>query len=197
VGSEGVDLASLLVGLDDGAFVRTQVLERIPFILNDAKAQTSWRTRIASAVGLPASALHIVGSAATGYCLRHEEPGREFRSVAVHGAAASDIDIAVVDEQLFGDCWSTLVLHDHDRLLGRTPSKRSQIRENVYWGYVNQWVLPRGTAPVRRISAIKAECSRQPSTRGYRASVRIYRREDDMRMYLVNSIRKLRHALGL
>src|SRR6266487_4096100 len=83
-------------------FVEEHLLTRIPWIFhNDALLYSSWRSAVARGAGVNANAVYLVGSAATGYSLSPTQPGREFRPLNSTSGRPSDIDIAIVDSQLF------------------------------------------------------------------------------------------------
>ncbi|MCP5058186.1 MAG: hypothetical protein GY937_15890 [bacterium] len=147
----------------------------------------TWSRGLLSGCGFPRrSRLHVVGSAATGVSMHPEKAGRAFREFGGPGRA-SDLDLALVDARLFESAWNDLVGHDRqgDRIDIRT-------RGNVYWGRIEQKSIPARTEASRDLRQLVNAIRRSKEFRGYPVSIRLYRRQIDLREYLVWSISALR-----
>lgn len=190
------DLKNLLDAQTETEFTDGQLLGRRPWIFDADEAYHAWRRSVAGALSIEPSAVCIVGSAATGFSLSPRKAGRPFLRAHSLNAVASDIDIALVDPNLFAMAWDTIVRFDRELRLRGTDEGRNRIRMNVYWGLVGQQTLPQNTEPARRLLTAMSVAGRQPPLRGYRLQSRLYRRIEDLRAYHIKSLRQLRAQLA-
>lgn len=180
---------------DERRFVQDHVLERTPWLFQeDHAAYGAWRGELARASGQPATAFYIVGSAGTGYSLSPLKPGRDFRPLR-GPEPASDIDVAVVSPRIFFHAWNTIVFYDQQRTLALVAEDRTRIRNDIYWGYVANHLIPANTNASRAIRLIIAVSSRIPPLRGHRVKMRVYRRLEDLHAYHIYSVRAVRRVL--
>src|SRR6267142_6305739 len=101
-------------------FVESSLFSGIPWIFRDDPTEyPSWRRDCASAGNVSPENVFIVGSAATGFSMSPMKAGRPFRPVSRLGPP-SDIDLAIVDEDLFTGSWNYLVTLDRSYSLIRT-----------------------------------------------------------------------------
>ena len=168
----------------------------VPWIFDADDRYDAWRRYVAAAIAVDPDAIRIVGSAAIGFSLSPWKPGRPFRRTSSLGTEASDIDIALIDPNLFSAAWDTIVRLDRERRLGGTDESRNSIRVDVYWGLVGQQRVPRNTEAARVLLTAMSVAGRLPPLRGYRIRSRVYRRLEDLRWYHVNSLRLLRAELA-
>lgn len=169
-----------------------QILRRAPWYSNQVGLDfVSWSRDLLAVQGFSNTAvLHLVGSAANGFSLSPEKPGSPFRMLPTDDNP-SDLDFCLVDQKLFSQMWNSMVKEDH--LLGAhlTPDP---VRIRVYWGRIEQYAAPqRERARLRYLSdAIR----RTPEFRGYKASIRVYRRRRDLKGYTLSCLARLRKAIG-
>jgi len=189
------ELAALLTAQTDIDFDETHLLGRRPWIFDTDKTYDEWGVAVARALLVDPISVQIVGSAATGYSLSPLKPGRPFRPSGSSVASVSDIDIAVIDTDLFAVAWDTILRLDRTHRLRGSHDTRLKMRVDVYWGVIGQQSLPPGTDPARSLLRAMAVAGRAPPLRGYRVRSRLYRRHEDLRAYHVSSLRQLRAAL--
>jgi hypothetical protein len=189
------ELRSLLNSQTDSEFVEHEILNRRPWIFDTDEAYRSWRVIVSSELGLGPDHVRIVGSAATGFSLSPLKPGRPFRQLPGVQGQTSDIDIALIDTNLFATAWDIIVSFDRARRLGLSEDARAKVRLDVYWGLVGQYSLPPNTDPARRVRTVRAAAGRMPPLRGYPIRCRVYRRVEDLLAYHTDSLRQLRREL--
>jgi hypothetical protein len=181
-------------------FIQTKLLGAVPWIFKgDVEAFQDWRRAIAREAAVQEGALFVVGSAAVGFSLSPMKPGRPFQVVGL-ARQASDIDIAIVDAQLFEQCWNTLVRYDRARGLGGVLARPilqtvEKMRLDVYWGMVSHSNTVPGTDEARRLRLLFAATSRRPPFLGHEPRARVYRRLDDLISYHEVSLRQLVETL--
>jgi len=191
------ELRSLLNSRTDSEFVQNEILNRRPWIFDTDEAYRSWRASVSDELGTEPDRVRIVGSAATGFSLSPLKPGRPFRQLpGVHGRT-SDIDIALVDTNLFFTAWDVILFYDRGRRLSSSMEARARIRLDVYWGLVGHLSLPRNTEPARRVLTVMTVAGRVPPLRGYPIRCRVYRRIEDLLAYHIDSLRQLRKELAV
>jgi hypothetical protein len=189
------ELKTLLNAQTEFEFIDGLLLGRRPWIFDADDSYDAWRRYVAATLAIHPDAVRVVGSAATGFSLSPRKPGRPFRRRSSLGTEASDIDIALIDPNLFAAAWDTIVRFDWERRLGGTDESRNSIRVDVYWGLVGQQRVPRNTEAARMLLTAMSVAGRSPPLRGYRIRSRVYRRLEDLRWYHVNSLRLLRAEL--
>jgi hypothetical protein len=165
------------------------IIDRVPVIFHDDRiAYANWRRDLAQRLGVDASAILVIGSAAFGISLN---PNKNYRFFSDE----SDIDVAVVSEYHFSEAWRTL------RNLGAKRHGMNQrvkqaiddhVKRYIYWGtiatdkllhlfpYGKQWG-----------DAIEAAAGVEPTV-GRSIKVRLYRDFDSLRAYHVNNLINLR-----
>jgi hypothetical protein len=172
-------------------FVEDQLLSRVPWIFSaDPDAFSRWRQTAAPEAGLEPEAVFLVGSAATGYSLSPRKAGRPFRPIGP-SAAASDIDMAIVDATMFEAVWNNIVGNDRKRALRRAGDYIARMRLDVYWGTISHSDALPGTDSAGRIRLLFAATTRQEPFVGHRVHARVYRRREDLVAYHEQSLRAL------
>lgn len=188
-------VSAYLAENDDASIVRGMT-EGLPFVFESDDLYVSWREQVVSDVGAEPDEVFLVGSGSTGLSLNPNKAGRFFRRVG-ESRRPSDLDIAVVNEDLFVVGWEETSLADHDRRLGGTPEDRQHTRTGIYWGHVSGHRVPSGSEASRRVRQLVAAAGRYRPLRGHRPTFRIYRRIEDLRIYQLHSLRNLRRHLLL
>lgn len=150
----------------------------------------AWAKPVLKAQGLSGATLYLVGSAATGFSLRAEYPGRLFRKVG-DTEGPSDLDLGVVDKKLFESCWRKMV--ESERGINSYLDVRD--RAHVYWGRIDGHKLPYRAHLRITLRELQNAVRRSREFRGYPATVRIYRHLDDLIGYIEYSIRVLARSI--
>ncbi len=184
-----VRLQNLAVLLADGP---KQLADRIvnadPWLCGQLGVNwSSWSRQLLLDRGFANASLHLVGSAAIGCSLSPENAGRPFRFLGGL-EKPSDLDIALVDTGLFQSCWDEMVRFE--RQAGPTYLNGSD-REHVYWGRIDDYRVPHRTAPRAAVRALLDACRRAQEFRGYPATLRVYRRLDDLSHYVLRGLNHL------
>ena len=151
----------------------------------------AWATPMLEAQGLPQATLHLMGSAATGFSLRTEQAGRPFRQIG-DTERPSDLDLGVVDEELFDSCWSAMLQEER----GIAPYLAPRTRAHVYWGRIDNRNLPARVSLRSTLRGLQDAVTRSREFRGYPASVRVYRHLDDLIGYTEHSIQTLVRSIS-
>ena len=189
------ELSVLFDELSDEQFVESQVLRPVPWILRARPEDyDGWRQVVAAAGGLPADAIWLVGSAATGFSLAPESLGRDFKDAT--DASPSDIDLAVVAESPFVAAWDTVLSFDRRRQFYRIGRSKARVIEDIYQGHLDIFSIPPDTGAHRDLILIANAASRLRLFRGHRATVWTYRRLDDLRDKQLSSVRRARATLA-
>jgi hypothetical protein len=191
---QACDLESLrqaFKGHSDDELFRGWFLDGVPWIFQpDPTSFPPWRERVRNATGMAEAEVFLVGSAAIGCSLRPGEAGRPFRHDPSPGLRRSDVDIALVSEAIFTKAWNAIVASDRLRELGYRPE---DTRKGIYWGHLDHNRIPRASFEMKGLfRRLLGEAVRLPPTRGYRSTVRLYRRLEDLRGYQIDSIRECR-----
>lgn len=203
-----VEPAQLLHHISSASSVRhwveNEVFDKTPWIFKgDATVFEEWRKRVADAGGVDSGSIYLVGSAATGYSLSPYKPGRKFRLPGITGTRPSDIDIAIVDNDLFVDLWDVMLTYDRKRRLTEVLAvsgplrgdELERVRQNVYWGAIANNCAPAGTLPSRRLLFAFSAASRKSPFLGHPPKARVYRRKEDLLAYHEQSVLELVRTL--
>lgn len=187
-------------------FFSMQVLDAVPWIFRgDVDLYRAWKQDVADAAGVTSDAIVLVGSAAVGYSLSPFKAGRDFRPVLDGEDPPSDIDVAVIDSDLFTKAWNDLVRSDRHRslwrIVGRSggratiPEAIAKMRQDVYFGAVaSNYALP-GSESASRVRTLLSAVTRRNPFRGHPPRARLYRRRDDLLAYHEQSLRQLLDTL--
>jgi len=151
----------------------------------------SWSSEFLKSRGMARAGLFLVGSAAFGFSLDPEKAGRPFRRIGGM-SRPSDLDLAVTDERLFKECWQDLVADERGMPV---PRRDSRHRAGVYWGRIDGWGLPGRAGSNAQVRALLDAVRRSKEFRGYRVSLRIYRRQEDLHHYLVHMLNALEREI--
>jgi hypothetical protein len=171
------------------------MLEETPWLFREREpAYGQWRSELGDELAKITGELFVVGSAALGFSLVPEKAGRPFRP-AEDPEGPSDVDLALVSEQLFAACWDTLVTWERAKKLRVSFDQRMRVKTGIYWGHVSAVTVPKNTDPSRTLRMIAARVTRIPNTRGHPATFRVYRRREDLTGYQLHSIATLRKSV--
>ena len=188
-------------------FVEKTLFSDTPWIFRgDASRYSEWRTTTARASGLTPDGIYLVGSAATGYSLSPFKPGREFRPIDPGVTHKSDIDIAVVNDELFVNSWNSILRYDRARRLSGALSgawshkqpilqQIDRMRLNIYWGTISHAHTTQGSAESRVLRTLFSATTREDPFQGYDIKARIYRRREDLLSYHEQSLQQLKVKL--
>lgn len=151
----------------------------------------AWATPLLRDHGLPGATLYLLGSAATGFSLRAEQPGRSFKKVG-GTRRPSDLDLGIVDEQLFDSCWNNMTQWER----GINCYLEVLDRAHVYWGRIDRHKLPERAKSRIILLRLQNAVTSSSEFRGYPASIRVYRTQDDLIGYLEYSIQVLSRSIS-
>lgn len=178
---------------DDTAVLADRVIGPEPWLCRELGVDLpKWSRELLAAHGLTKASLSIIGSAATGFSLNPENAGRPFRKVGGVGEP-SDLDVAVVDEGLFVSCWESMVGFERT---GGPSHIAEHDRSHVYWGRIDDYVVPPRTAPRVLVRRLLDSVRRVPGFRGYPANIRVYRRREDLFHYVIRGLQALSRSLA-
>jgi hypothetical protein len=154
-----------------------------------------WRDELAEESGLVSGEqVFLMGSALTGFSMAPPKYGRLFATSSTENRPASDLDVSVIDEQLFRDCWAATVDEDRRHRLRLTSDEKDKLKQDVYYGFIPGKVVPRSADVNQRILRLRAVCGRHPVSTGIRFRVRVYNRREDFVGYNIASLRGLRRS---
>jgi hypothetical protein len=187
---ENVDRVVALLA-EDSRVLAERVVDRNPWICARLGVDLAvWAPPLLAAHGLQGATLRIIGSGATGFSLDVDKAGQPFRRVG-GGAEPSDLDVAVVHQGLFDECWDDMVEFDRFSRLATRPWNR----EGVYWGHIDDYCVPDRSGARRRLRDLANAIRRSPTFRGYPCNVRMYRSREDLLGYVTSSIKKLERSV--
>lgn len=175
----------------NSAVLAKNLLEDNPWLCKQLGVEwAAWSRSLLEELGLKRATLHLMGSAAIGFSLSPDKPGRRFRTVGTTDGP-SDLDIALVDDSFFHACWNEMLRRDRRERFASGAHER----ECVYWGRIDDHRVPNRSPSRMQVRTLLDSCRRSPEFRGYPVSLRIYRRRDDLLGYLVSSLSALERTL--
>jgi hypothetical protein len=164
-------------------------MEGVPYVFgNDKEGYVKWRESLALRLGVDASEIQIIGSAAIGVSL---SPYKNFKTFS----KKSDVDVAIVSEHFFNISWRFLRGLGSERHSFSPPVKRAiedHVSKYVYWGTIaTERLLPYLPFGKKWIDAFNIMSQQHPL--GDRViKARIYKDLDSLRAYHVRNLRNLR-----
>ena len=175
--------------------IETVLLEAKPVLFRARPDYEQWRDDLAAECGI-GDGRHVLlmGSALTGFSIAPTKFGRPFAAAATEERPASDLDICVIDDQLFDDCWASTVDEDRRRRLRLTNEERNKLMQDIYYGFISAKVIPRAAEVNKRILKLRGVCGRHPASTGIRSRLRVYKRRDDFYGYHIASLRSLKRS---
>jgi hypothetical protein len=166
-----------------------------PVIFEQQSDYTAWKRSIADAAKIRDHQVFLMGSAVTGFSMAPLKFGRVFSIVATPERPASDLDLVVVDSQLFHQCWAAILHRDRRAGLGMPSEQKEKLMQDVYYGFVSDKVTPRSAEVFRRLLTLRAACGRHRGSGGIRLNMRVYHRVADFAGYQISSLRSLKRTL--
>jgi hypothetical protein len=185
-------LSDLEATRDLSRFLSDRLFDSIPALFSSRDQFMSWRTSLASDLGVDPLAILIIGSAAVGLSMN---PAKNFKTLD----AASDVDIAVLSEFHFDVAWRYLrrmPARDYFRL--PVPARLAvdaHVNKYVYFGTITtDRILAHLPFGALWFAAINARSKEQP-TLGRRLNIRLYRDIDSLRSYQLLGFREAQQRL--
>lgn len=173
---------------EDLATVSARITDDTPWLCTELNIDwRSWSKDLLASHNLNRATLHLIGSAALGFSLSPEKAGRPFRKTG-GVETPSDLDLAIVDNALFHSCWDEMVTLERNV---RTSQLSQTDREHVYWGRIDDHRVPQRTNARTTVRTLIDKFRRAPEFRGYPASLRVYRRRDDLFHYVFRGLQFL------
>lgn len=170
---------------------------RRPTLMNEMQMH------LISHLPITAENIIIVGSAKTGFSLNPDAYFNPFNS-------ESDIDVAIIDENLFDEIWSTLLMWHYPRRyvgLDYVSSRwAGQRQKDIYWGWLTPdkiryegLYFPRALKRFRDLTTAWFNAFRSfslyPEFARREISGRLYRTRNHVLLYQVEGLRQLREFL--
>lgn len=174
-----------------------------PYIFEpQPEAWDGFRAVIVDAFGIAASDIRIVGSGRLGFSLK---PGLNFRSFR----DTSDVDVVVVNSNLFDDLWVSLLAAAYPRppAIEKLGGWLEKGRNEVYTGWIspreirlNRSIFGQKATPVldfktRWFNALR-QAGQQPGRRYEDIKGRLYRTWRHAELYHLHSLGELRRSLA-
>ena len=193
-------------------FADTEIMAGLPFIFASHEDTGRFQQYVATALDIAdaATKVFIVGSAKTGFSLDPDQSFTPFHE-------SSDIDIVVIDAELFDDVWRTMLAWDYLTMRRRSRPEQQwlyQRHDEVWSGWYDPptWHFrERGGLEVLFPAALKSlrdfsyrwlsafrSLSRykdHPEIPRHKASARLYRTRTHAAMYHAMGLRTLRRKL--
>lgn len=182
------------------AILADHVLSGVPYAFRaDPLAESLLKKHLCGELKLDPANIRVVGSARTGFSLNPHTFPRSF-------GPASDLDIIVVDQQLFDMVWRTMLEWNYPRRVALPTDERKwrNARQNdLYWGWFRPDRLrydglqfPEVLTPLRDLSAKWFNAFRSLSTLNEfsdrDAAGRLYRSWTHALLYHLDGLRQLR-----
>ena len=147
--------------------------------------------------------IKVVGSAKVGFSLNPDSFGRRF-------SEKSDIDIIIVDCNLFDKVWEILLKWNYPRrfrLIGNDKNWAKERMEDLYWGWFRPEKIrfsglsfPETLKPLRDISTLWFSAFRSLSQvsgfTGLEVNGRLYRTWEHALLYHVDGLRKILESMA-
>lgn len=183
-------VASYLADKSLDAIVDT-LLTGEPWFFSENKTNyVEWSSRIQKTAKLNSDArLVLVGSGALGFSLAPTKIGSSFRHQG-HQDGASDLDFCLIDQALFLEAWDCIV----DSVMTYRLKADQELHKCVFWGRLDSWRMQGQMKARLRMVADTIRRSRE--CRQHKVSLRIYRREQDVRGYTLAGLRQTKRELG-
>ncbi|PWN02563.1 hypothetical protein DJ010_12655 [Nocardioides silvaticus] len=205
------DLRSRLVDIarkDLPALVRELVIDRQQphCFADDLTVFPMVQEHLASGLKIDPGGVRLVGSGCVGYSVAPDTFPRQFHD-------GSDLDFAIVSEELFDAAWDTLLTWGHPRRHGLYAHELdwfNRRKDEIFWGWIDVGYLTfprlkfmRELRPLRDLrfrwfDAFQSVSGAFPSTHlaGRDVGGRLYRTEDQLVHYQAEGLRKLKYRLA-
>ncbi|MDQ3914533.1 MAG: hypothetical protein M3323_04255 [Actinomycetota bacterium] len=198
--------ATLLEDGDLDVVVRDLFVSGIPWYFRNADPHfEEFCDHFGSRLGIETDRLCVVGSARVGFAVSPDSFPRPFHP-------RSDLDVAIVSEELFDAAWLALVKWGHPRRFTLPAGEAEWMKDRqkeIFWGWLRPDVLqfkglrfPQDLRPLRDVRARWFETFQSvgvsfPGTDLARREVtgRLYRSWDHLIRYQAEGLRRLRYEL--
>ena len=177
------------------AVYETVFLKGVPKIFGSLAEYDLWRTAIANAAKIRMPEVMLFGSAHVGYSLAPLKFGRPFSRIATIDRRASDLDLSIINERLFLAAWNSVVEQDRKQTLGINRDDTNRLHQNIYYGFLSDKLVPRGSNSFRTIVEIRNCTGLHVVSSGIKVNIRLYRRNEDLFGYQIWSLRNLKYEL--
>jgi hypothetical protein len=194
------EFKEILVQQELERVVQDYIFAGIPYVFRSwTEGFNNLRSHICDNLGISSREnIEVVGSARVGFSLDPENFGIAFSD-------KSDIDIVVVDDNLFDKVWKILLKWNYPRrfrLAGTDNIWARHRMEDLYWGWFRPDKIryeglsfPDTLKPLRDISALWFNVFKSISNiqgfEGLEVSGRLYRTWDHVMLYHVDGLRKI------
>lgn len=180
------------------------VLTGEPFAFrDDAEALEQLTGHIGERLGIDSTSIRVIGSGRIGFSLNPANFPRPFRP-------ASDIDVAVVNDDLFDRVWHTMLAWNYPRrfrLYGEERRWQRSRQDDLYWGWFRPdkirykgLAFPEILRPLRDLSTQWFDAfqslSTYPALAARVVAGRLYRTQEHAIGYHIDGLRKLRDQLS-
>lgn len=200
------EFATLVESHDLDAVVRDYFVSGVPwYFRNEDPGFADFCDHFARRLGIQTDRLCVVGSARVGFAVSPDAYPRPFHS-------ASDLDIAVVSEELFDAAWLALLKWGHPRRFTLPAGELEWMvdrQKEIFWGWLRPDVLhfkglrfPQDLRPLRDVRAVWFDTFRSvgvtfPGTDLARREItgRLYRTWDHLIRYQAEGLRRLQYEL--
>lgn len=184
--------------------VREYIFEGLPYVFKEKPGLMEvLRNNLCKDLGISAESTIIIGSAKIGFSLSPDSVFRQFSD-------ESDIDVLVVDENIFDDIWKIVLQWHYPRRIrglgGMDGSWGRRRRRDLYWGWFvpdkikyEGLSFPEVLKPLRDISTAWFNAfrglSRIPDFSRRNITGRVYRTWDHAFLYHVDGLRQIKESL--
>lgn len=191
------EFRKLLAEVAADEIVRTQIFEGVPFAF--AKNPDHYRIlreKLAQDLKLTVDKIRVVGSGKTGFSLAPDTFGRQFSD-------ESDIDVMIVDENLFDTIWHTSLGWHYRRRNSLVNSSdknwAGERKKDIYWGYlIPNRINFRGLSYPESLRPIRDISTKWFTTfKGLSKIVEFSNREISGRLYRTWDLAMLYHRSGI
>lgn len=199
------EFKTLLLNRDLNEIVDEHILDGLPFAFRNVPGvMTTLRGHLAGHLPIRAENVFVVGSAKLGFSLNPDGYFNPFTE-------GSDIDVVIVDEELFERVWMILLDWHFPRRYGNLLNRHNSTwagrrQKDVYWGWIvpdkipyRGIIFPDVLRPLRDISTqwfnAFQSLSHYPNLVTRTVNSRLYRTREHARRYHSEGLRSLREFL--
>lgn len=199
------DFKSIILTTPLDSVVHQYLFQGLPYVFRDKPASLDLLIKhLSSSIKLTEENIRVVGSAKMGFSLNPDNFPRGFSDT-------SDIDVIVVNEELFDRIWMTLLEWQYPRRLvqlGHVEGEWAQRRrKDIYWGWLvpseiryDGLSFPDVLRPLRDISAqwfnAFQSLSLYPDFAARTISGRLYRSWEHALRYHVDGLRQIHNRIS-
>ena len=187
------EFSKLLNSRDHGTIVEEFLIAGLPYVFKNSPTDyDALCSTIGSAFTLAVDTMTVIGSGRIGYSLSPDKYGAPF-------STESDIDVAVVNAELFDTAWFELLRLSRKKYFSLEKQVQSWIaahREgHIFWGFVCPDRLPGVVGLSRTWFRTFKGLARIPTLAGRDVNGRLYRTWEHVKIHQLNSLRTIQRAL--